>query len=140
MQRDGEDEKAFPSGKVLARLLKPGDAYMLRSGGGGGYGSPLERKLEDVENDVRQGYVSSGGAHLYGVEFDAANGRADRARSEALRRDMRRRGLPNDQPFAGDPNAPKYRPGAVSLSGDEPKAAELRAATQAAGLDDRCCT
>ena len=29
-----------------------------RSGGGGGYGSPFERPVEDVREDVRQGYVS----------------------------------------------------------------------------------
>ena len=96
MQRNGEDIR-FPTGKVLAQYLKKGDAYTLRSGGGGGCGNPLDRKLDDVENDVRQGYVSAEAAHqLYGVEF-GADGRADRARSEALRRDMRRRGLPKDR-------------------------------------------
>ena len=90
---------------------------------------------------MRQGYVSIRAARdFYGAVIDAANGRVDRPASAELRAAMRAAGLPKDQPFAGDPNAPKYRPGAVSLSGDEPKAAELRAATQAAGLDDRCCT
>ena len=29
LHRVGEDEKAFPSGKVLSRLLKPGDKYIV---------------------------------------------------------------------------------------------------------------
>jgi len=72
--------------------------------------------------------------------IDPATGRADPAASAELRASMRAAGLPADQPFATDPNVPRYRPGAISLSGDEPKAAALKAATQAAGLDDRCCT
>ena len=36
----------FPNAKVLVAQLKPGDAFRIRSGGGGGYGSPLERPIE----------------------------------------------------------------------------------------------
>jgi N-methylhydantoinase B len=141
LHRVGEDERAFPSGKVLSRLLKPGDKYILRSGGGGGFGSPLDRELEAIEHDVRQGYVSLRAAReQYGAVIDPATGRADLVASAELRASMRAAGLPADQPFAAEPNVPKYRPGAISLSGDEPKAAALKAATQAAGLDDRCCT
>ena len=94
-----------------------------------------------IEHDVRQGYVSLRAAReQYGAVIDPATGRADLAASAGLRASMRAAGLPADQPFAADPNVPKYRPGAISLSGDEPKAAALKAATQAAGLDDRCCT
>ena len=141
LHRVDEEERAFPSGKVLSRLLKPGDKYILRSGGGGGFGSPLDRELDAIEHDVRQGYVSLRAAReQYGAVIDPATGRADLAASAELRASMRAAGLPADQPFAADPNVPKYRPGAISLSGDEPKAAALKAATQAAGLDDRCCT
>jgi hypothetical protein len=75
----------------------------------------------------------------YGAVVDPASGRVDRAASARLRAEMRAAGLPKDQPFTGDPSVPRYRPGAVSLAG-ELHAAELRQATQAAGLDDRCCT
>jgi N-methylhydantoinase B/oxoprolinase/acetone carboxylase alpha subunit len=34
--------------KMLVTALKPGDAFRLRSGGGGGYGSPLDRDLAAV--------------------------------------------------------------------------------------------
>src|SRR5712672_426831 len=48
----------FPNAKVLVAALKAGDAFRIRSGGGGGYGAPLERPPELVQEDVRQGYVS----------------------------------------------------------------------------------
>ena len=48
-----EKETHFPNGKALNQVLKPGDAYILRSGGGGGYGSPLERDLDRLARDVR---------------------------------------------------------------------------------------
>ena len=61
----------FPNAKVLVAQVKAGDAFRLRSGGGGGYGSPLSRPVDDVRNDVRQGYVSvEEAAALYGVVVD----------------------------------------------------------------------
>jgi N-methylhydantoinase B len=61
----------FPNAKVLVAQIKAGDAFRLRSGGGGGYGPPLERPVEDVRNDVRQGYVSvHEAAVFYGVVID----------------------------------------------------------------------
>ena len=39
------DEERFPNGKALNQTLAAGDAYILRSGGGGGYGSPLDRDI-----------------------------------------------------------------------------------------------
>jgi N-methylhydantoinase B len=62
----------FPNAKVLVAQIKAGDAFRLRSGGGGGYGSPLDRPAEDVRNDVQQGYVSvHEAAVFYGVAIDA---------------------------------------------------------------------
>ncbi len=61
----------FPNAKVLVAQIKAGDAFRLRSGGGGGYGPPLERPVEDVLDDVRQGYVSvHEAAVFYGVVVD----------------------------------------------------------------------
>lgn len=106
LQRDGADER-FPTGKVLAQRLKAGDIYIVRSGGGGGYGSPLDRKLDDVEHDVRQGYVSPAAAReFYGTVIDRDTGKADRPASEALRASMRRRGLPKDRPFSTEDDSP----------------------------------
>ena len=71
LRLDGEWKTDFPNAKVLVAQLKAGDAFRLRSGGGGGYGSPLTRPVEDVRNDVRQGYVSvEEAATFYGVVVD----------------------------------------------------------------------
>ncbi len=40
IHRFGEDEQGFQNGKAFDQVLEPGDAYIIRSGGGGGYGSP----------------------------------------------------------------------------------------------------
>lgn len=66
IRRGGEDESVFPNGKVTMRL-EAGDAYILRSGGGGGFGDPRERDDARLKEDVRQGYVSLNAAsQLYG--------------------------------------------------------------------------
>jgi len=57
--------------KVSVLGLKPGDAFVIRSGGGGGFGSPLERPAAQVREDVRLGYVSVRAARdYYGVVLD----------------------------------------------------------------------
>jgi len=57
-----------PNGKIEARQLSPGDVVACESGGGGGFGSPLERPPEAVLADVRLGYVSIEAARRdYGV-------------------------------------------------------------------------
>ena len=55
----GKPVDGLPNAKVLTRHLKPGDAFTLLAGGGGGFGSPLEREPERVADDVRQGYISA---------------------------------------------------------------------------------
>jgi N-methylhydantoinase B len=76
----------FPNAKVLVAQLKPGDAFRIRSGGGGGYGSPLERPLADVQADVREGYVTvKAAAELYGVVIDPDTYAIDTAATERLR-------------------------------------------------------
>ncbi len=71
LRRDGEWESERVNAKVLTAQIKKGDAYALRSGGGGGFGSPLERDPELVREDVRQGYVSPSAARdYYGVVLD----------------------------------------------------------------------
>jgi len=71
LRKNNEWEKGRVNAKVLTAQLKSGDAYALRSGGGGGFGSPLERPPERVREDVRQGYVSLRAARdYYGVVLD----------------------------------------------------------------------
>jgi N-methylhydantoinase B len=82
----GARKTDFPNAKVLVAQLKAGDAFRIRSGGGGGYGSPLERPVELVQEDVRQGYVSvQAAAAQYGVVIDAETYEVDAAATEKLR-------------------------------------------------------
>ena len=63
----------------------------LRSGGGGGWGDPLERETERVLTDVLRGYVSSESAYSdYGVVLDRSRKKVDEAATRALREKMRR--------------------------------------------------
>src|SRR6202012_4033501 len=55
---DGKWNNDFPNAKMVMANLKVGDAYVLRSGGGGGYGPAWDRPADIVAEDVRQGYVS----------------------------------------------------------------------------------
>jgi len=68
MRKDGVWDRDRRNAKVLTAPLKKGDAYALRSGGGGGFGSPLDRAPEAVREDVREGYVTLTAARdYYGV-------------------------------------------------------------------------
>ena len=76
----------FPNAKVLVAHLQEGDAFRIQSGGGGGYGSPFERAIEDVVNDVRQGYVGVAEAReLYGVVVDPETLALNEAETRRLR-------------------------------------------------------
>src|SRR3984885_2731247 len=80
----------FPNAKVLVAMLKTGDAFRLRSGGGGGYGSPLQRPAADVAADAKQGYISVAAVRdYYGVVLDPATFLVDLAATESLRASMR---------------------------------------------------
>jgi N-methylhydantoinase B len=94
------DETRFPNGKALNQTLAAGDAYILRSGGGGGYGSPLDRDLGALQRDVRCGYVSKNSAEaLYGAVFEAGSLVIDVPATEKRRAQMREQGLPHDDPI-----------------------------------------
>ena len=76
-------------GKVGGQVLETGDAVVLQSAGGGGYGDPLDRDSEAVAADVRDDLVSEHVARrMYGVVLDARGG-VDRPASEALRERMK---------------------------------------------------
>jgi N-methylhydantoinase B len=52
--------------------LKEGDVMVLETGGGGGYGDPMGRPLDQVQRDVTRGYVSpEAAASDYRVKVDA---------------------------------------------------------------------
>ena len=59
------------------------------SAGGGGFGDPLDREIELVEEDVRLGYITAHQADVrYGVILDA-DGSADSAATERRRLELR---------------------------------------------------
>ena len=81
-------EKAFPTpGKVGGHLMNTGDAVVLQSAGGGGYGDPLEREAQAVLEDVLEGYVSMDVARsIYGVVI--ANNHVDDDATRAQRKTL----------------------------------------------------
>jgi N-methylhydantoinase B len=82
----GQWKTDFPNAKVLVAQLRAGDAFRIRSGGGGGYGSPLDRPVDQVREDVRQGYVTvAAAAELYGVVVDEDTFEVDEAATGRLR-------------------------------------------------------
>ncbi len=71
LRLEGEWKEDFPNAKVLTAQLKEGEAFRLRSGGGGGFGPAMERPAEIVATDVKQGYISlEKAAEAYGVIVD----------------------------------------------------------------------
>jgi len=86
LRQGGQWKTDFPNAKVLVAALKKDDAFLIRGGGGGGYGNPLERAIDEVAEDVRQGYVSiKAAAEHYGVVIDPETLAVDRVASEKLR-------------------------------------------------------
>jgi len=83
---DGVWKHEMPNAKLLTQRLRTGDAFMLRSGGGGGVGDPMTREIQLVVKDVIEGYVSTqAAASEYGVVADLS-GKADLVRTAELRR------------------------------------------------------
>jgi N-methylhydantoinase B len=68
VRRAGREDEVILKGSIT---LEAGDQVLSYSGGGGGFGSPLERAPEAVAMDVRRGFVSRQAAHDdYGVVLD----------------------------------------------------------------------
>ena len=139
LQRAGGTPETSPTGKMFSLTLHAGDRYVLRSGGGGGVGSPLERPTETVGRDVAAGYVSADAAlDLYGVVIDPITRAPDPAQTEARRAFMRLAGLPQDLEFTREETPPPGR--ASRFRADDPEAAALARDIRAAGLTlQRCC-
>ena len=77
---DQSDGKHSPTlgAKLSGVKLRRGQRVRVESPGGGGYGSPANRELADIERDLRQGMISETGAERdYGVSV-AANGKVTR--------------------------------------------------------------
>jgi N-methylhydantoinase B len=140
LHRYGADnETHFPNGKAFNQVLKPGDAYILRSGGGGGFGSPLERDLDRLTRDLRCGYVTREAAEkYYGAVFMPGTDKIDAPATAARRAELRRQGLPKDEPIADTGVPPPASPHThVHDHGHENLSEEERVALAMTG---RCCS
>jgi N-methylhydantoinase B/oxoprolinase/acetone carboxylase alpha subunit len=80
------------SPKVLNYPCSQDEGIYIAMPGGGGYGSPWERDIERVCEDVLEGYVSIEGAKRdYGVVIDPKTKEVDGAATEQLREEMKGR-------------------------------------------------
>lgn len=133
-------EVRYPTGKLSAQPLLEGELICIRTGGGGGFGSPLERSFEAVEDDVRQGYVTLRAAKdRYGVIIDPLTGDADVTASARHRAHLANDGLPKDSPFASDDLSEEQRLLQRRLLDD---AVDVERSLQSAGVPwtwIRCC-
>ena len=84
----GDGSQEIVGNKVEDVSVKAGDLLHFITWGGGGWGDPLERDLELVSLEIRQGLVTADGAKDYGVVADAG-GNVDASETEALRARMR---------------------------------------------------
>jgi N-methylhydantoinase B len=72
VRHKGEWKTDHLNAKIFNVRLERGDAYKMLSGGGGGFGDPLEREVDKVAEDVREGYVSAQVAReVYRVALDS---------------------------------------------------------------------
>lgn len=75
-----------PGGTWSNELLQKGDLVRFITGGGGGYGNPLERDPELVLNDYLDGYLTvEQSAREYGVVIDPAKKSYDADKTAQLR-------------------------------------------------------
>jgi N-methylhydantoinase B len=85
-----EDQPAVRLRKASALALQRGDIVRIRTGGGGGWGDPLERDPELVLADVLGGWITPETASAqYGVVL--TEGKVDQTATSALRAAMRAR-------------------------------------------------
>lgn len=80
------DEEQFEVLKTSGMQLQAGTVITATAGGGGGYGNPLERSIEEVHRDVINGYVSVERAREdYGVVIDPLSFEIDFIATRKLR-------------------------------------------------------
>ena len=86
--RPGTDREQITG--MVYEAMAPGEVLVNCSGGGGGWGDPLNRDPEKVLNDVRNGYISpTSAARDYGVVIDPDTWTLEAAATEALRNEKK---------------------------------------------------
>lgn len=80
------DDGDFSVLETPRNRVEAGTVVAVTTGGGGGWGDPLERDPEAVLNDVVEGYITAEAAEAdYGVAIDVAARKVDASRTAALR-------------------------------------------------------
>ncbi|WP_066291681.1 hydantoinase B/oxoprolinase family protein [Bacillus sp. FJAT-29937] len=76
--------------KTTGYQLKDGDILSVQTGGGGGYGNPLDRTVDEVRVDVIRGYVSLKAAEeCYGVIIDPISLSVDQIATNNKRKQLK---------------------------------------------------
>jgi N-methylhydantoinase B len=84
---DGDNPLYRPRSKEIVRGIRRNAVIVQHAGGGGGYGDPLERPIDQVLDDVRNGFVSPAKAREdYGVVMDSLTLELDVAATQKLRK------------------------------------------------------
>lgn len=87
--RDSADAEMKPFDPIRT-MARPGASVMVSTGGGGGWGDPLDREPLKVREDVLEEYISiEDAAEEYGVVFKPGTFEVDDAKTAALRKQMR---------------------------------------------------
>ncbi len=86
--RPGTDQEQITG--MVYEAMAPGEVLVNCSGGGGGWGNPLNRDPEKVLNDVRNEYISLTSAERdYGVVIDPDTLTVEAAATETLRNEKK---------------------------------------------------
>ncbi len=82
------------------KVYQEGDLLFGFSGGGPGYGDPLERDPQAVLEDLRKKIISDWTArNIYKVAYDAERGKLDAEKTKQQREEERRARLARGKPF-----------------------------------------
>jgi N-methylhydantoinase B len=77
LEIDSQEKRLPMRSKIEKQVMHPGDWVFAASPGGGGFGNPLERPLDLVQEDLDLGFISVESARsVYGAVVAEANGKA----------------------------------------------------------------
>ena len=100
-KRDIQGDWKFELVARTPQVFQEGDLWFGFSGGGPGYGDPLERQPEVIAEDLKKKIVSAWtAANIYKVAFDSEGRKIDQARTEELRAEERKARIARGKPYA----------------------------------------
>jgi N-methylhydantoinase B len=88
-----DDKDIWDGGRAANFMIKNGDIVSIRSGGGAGWGDPLERDIQLVLEDYKNGLINLETAkESYGVVINSMDFSVDLGATKKLREEMRKEG------------------------------------------------